>query len=66
MAERPYTGTYLPLRGAMTSEAYASAPRISLDVRGGLLLRQTHHRAALVFVGAIGVHVLRICSWCRS
>ncbi|MEU8034899.1 ubiquinol-cytochrome c reductase cytochrome b subunit, partial [Streptomyces sp. NPDC049099] len=37
MTERPYTGSYLPLRGTMTSEAYASVLHISFDVRGGLL-----------------------------
>ncbi|MFG3203537.1 cytochrome bc complex cytochrome b subunit [Streptomyces sp. NPDC048192] len=60
MTERPYTGSYLPLRGTMTSEAYASVLHISFDVRGGLLVRQMHHWAALVFVAAIGVHLLRI------
>ncbi|MEU9441663.1 cytochrome b N-terminal domain-containing protein [Streptomyces sp. NPDC048304] len=60
MTERPYTGSYLPLRGTMTSEAYASVLHISFDVRGGLLMRQMHHWAALVFVAAIGVHLLRI------
>ncbi|MGM9463516.1 cytochrome bc1 complex cytochrome b subunit [Streptomyces murinus] len=60
MTERPYTGPYLPLHGTMTTEAYASVLRISFDVRAGLLMRQTHHWAALVFIGAIGVHLLRI------
>ncbi|MEW2288672.1 ubiquinol-cytochrome c reductase cytochrome b subunit [Streptomyces sp. NPDC047841] len=60
MTELPYTGSYLPLRGTRTSEAYASVLHISFDVRGGLLVRQLHHWAALVFVAAIGVHLLRI------
>ncbi|MFF5547536.1 cytochrome bc1 complex cytochrome b subunit [Streptomyces olivaceoviridis] len=60
MTEKPYTGSYLPLRGTLTSEAYASVLHISFDVRGGLLVRQLHHWAALVFVAAIGVHLLRI------
>lgn len=60
MTEGPYTGSYLPLRGTLTSEAYASVLHISFDVRGGLLIRQLHHWAALVFVAAIGVHLLRI------
>ncbi|MFJ7149129.1 cytochrome bc complex cytochrome b subunit [Streptomyces sp. NPDC100445] len=60
MTERPYTGSYLPLEGVYTSEAYASVLHISFDVRGGLLMRQVHHWAALVFVAAIGVHMLRI------
>ncbi|MFC8100158.1 cytochrome bc complex cytochrome b subunit [Streptomyces sp. NPDC057363] len=60
MTEQPYTGSYVPLQGVQTSEAYASVLHISFDVRGGLLLRQVHHWAALVFVAAIGVHLLRI------
>ncbi|WP_436840989.1 cytochrome bc1 complex cytochrome b subunit [Streptomyces bobili] len=60
MTERPYTGSYVPMQGVRTSEAYASVLHISFDVRGGLLIRQIHHWAALVFVAAIGVHLLRI------
>ncbi|MGL1297012.1 cytochrome b N-terminal domain-containing protein, partial [Vibrio parahaemolyticus] len=33
---------------------------ISFDLRGGLLVRQIHHWAALVFVAGIGVHMLRV------
>jgi ubiquinol-cytochrome c reductase cytochrome b subunit len=60
MTEQPYTGSYVPMQGITTSEAYASVLHISFDVRGGLLIRQIHHWAALVFVAAIGVHLLRI------
>ncbi|MHA5053246.1 cytochrome bc1 complex cytochrome b subunit [Streptomyces sp. SD15] len=60
MGEVTYGGTYVPLRGVLVSEAYDSTLRIGFDVRGGLLVRQTHHWAALVFVGAIGLHLLRI------
>ena len=60
MSERPYTGSYVPLQGVRTTEAYASVLHISFDVRGGLLIRQIHHWGALVFVAAIGVHLLRI------
>jgi ubiquinol-cytochrome c reductase cytochrome b subunit len=42
------------------SEAYDSTLRISFDVRGGLLVRQIHHWAALVFVASISVHAMRI------
>jgi len=42
------------------SEAYASTLNISFDVRGGLLMRQIHHWAALLFLAAIMVHMLRI------
>src|SRR5438105_4485125 len=40
--------------------AYASALHISFGVSGGLLARQVHHWAALVFVAAITLHLLRI------
>ena len=42
------------------SEAYASTLDISFDIRGGLLMRQIHHWAALIFVAAISVHLFRI------
>ncbi|MFF9126928.1 cytochrome bc complex cytochrome b subunit [Streptomyces sp. NPDC014889] len=60
MREVVYAGSYAPLRGVPMSEAFDSTLRISFDIRGGLLLRQTHHWAALVFVAAIGAHLLRI------
>jgi len=55
-----YHGTYLPLRGREMSEAYQSTVNISLSVKAGLLIRQTHHWAADVFVAAIVLHLLRI------
>jgi ubiquinol-cytochrome c reductase cytochrome b subunit len=55
-----YEGSYGPLRGAEVSDAYASAVDMSFDVKAGLLMRQTHHWAADVFVAAIVVHVLRV------
>ncbi len=60
LGETVYDGSYVPLQGVRMSEAYASTIRISFDVRGGLLVRQIHHWAALFFVAAIGVHLLRI------
>nr|WP_258054686.1 ubiquinol-cytochrome c reductase cytochrome b subunit [Streptomyces sp. Ru71] len=60
MREVVYHGRYLPLSGVRMSAAYESTLRISFDVRGGLLMRQVHHWAALVFAAAIGVHLLRI------
>ncbi|HKA98039.1 MAG TPA: ubiquinol-cytochrome c reductase cytochrome b subunit [Streptosporangiaceae bacterium] len=60
MSEVIYHGTYTPLRGVRMSEAYASTLNISFDVRGGLLMRQIHHWAALLFLAAIMVHMLRI------
>ncbi|MET8628728.1 ubiquinol-cytochrome c reductase cytochrome b subunit [Kitasatospora sp. NPDC004669] len=60
MGEIVYDGSYLPLRGVRMSEAYASTLHISFEVRGGLLVRQIHHWAALLFVAAICVHLLRV------
>ncbi|RAJ69856.1 quinol-cytochrome oxidoreductase complex cytochrome b subunit [Streptomyces sp. Amel2xB2] len=59
-AEIHYTGSYAPMRGQLVSEAYDSTLHISFDVRGGLLIRQVHHWAALLFVTAIGVHMMRV------
>jgi ubiquinol-cytochrome c reductase cytochrome b subunit len=55
-----YHGSYLPLQGVEMSEAYRSTVDISLEVKAGLLIRQTHHWAADVFVAAIVLHLLRI------
>jgi ubiquinol-cytochrome c reductase cytochrome b subunit len=55
-----YHGPYAPLRGQQVSEAYRSVVEISTTVKAGLLIRQTHHWAADVFVAAIVLHLLRI------
>lgn len=55
-----YHGSYAPLDGLHMSEAYASTLKISFDIRAGLLIRQIHHWAALLFLAAICVHMLRI------
>jgi ubiquinol-cytochrome c reductase cytochrome b subunit len=60
MAEVHYEGSYAPLKGAEMSIAYASSLDISFDIRGGLLMRQVHHWAALLFVAATGLHMLRV------
>jgi ubiquinol-cytochrome c reductase cytochrome b subunit len=60
MTEVVYDGSFAPLNGVRMSEAYSSTLRISFDVRGGLLIRQIHHWAALIFVAAITLHLLRI------
>ncbi|AUY52089.1 ubiquinol-cytochrome c reductase cytochrome b subunit [Streptomyces sp. CB01881] len=60
MGEVIYDGSYVPLKGIPMSEAYASTMDISFEVRGGLLVRQIHHWAALVFVAAMLVHMLRV------
>jgi ubiquinol-cytochrome c reductase cytochrome b subunit len=58
--EITYTGSYRLLQGQPVSLAYASALHLSLDVPTGLLMRQTHHWAADVFVVAIVLHLLRV------
>jgi ubiquinol-cytochrome c reductase cytochrome b subunit len=60
MVETHYTGAYAPMRGIAMSAALESSLHISFDLRGGLLVRQIHHWAALVFIAGIGVHMLRI------
>src|SRR3954463_11085661 len=55
-----YDGSYAPLKGIPMSAAMSSTLNISFDIRGGLLLRQVHHWAALLFVASIGLHMLRI------
>ena len=55
-----YQGPYLALDGAQVSAAFDSVMRLSFEVRAGLLMRQTHHWAALLFVAAIAVHLARI------
>jgi ubiquinol-cytochrome c reductase cytochrome b subunit len=60
MGEVVYDGSYVPLKGVHMSEAYASTLHISFDVRGGLLMRQIHHWAALLFMASILAHMLRV------
>ena len=55
-----YEGPYVPLQGREITAAYESVLRLSFEVRAGLLMRQIHHWAALVFVAAIVVHMLRV------
>lgn len=55
-----YNGSYRPLDGVTMSQAYASVLRISFSVRGGMVFRQMHHWAALLFVAAIVAHAMRI------
>ena len=55
-----YHGSYVPLKGLQVSQAYDSTLNISFDVRAGLLFRQIHHWAALLFVASIVVHACRI------
>jgi ubiquinol-cytochrome c reductase cytochrome b subunit len=59
MQEVVYNGSYAPLRGVHMSRAFESSLDISFDVRGGLVMRQMHHWAALLFMAAIVVHMAR-------
>ncbi|MEX3632121.1 cytochrome bc complex cytochrome b subunit [Rothia sp. LK2492] len=60
MVSVTYDGSYVPMKGVHMSGAYASTLDISFDVRGGLLMRQIHHWAALMFMMAMTVHMLRV------
>src|SRR5205807_7880934 len=55
-----YHGSYKPLQGVHMSAAYASTLDISFSVRAGLVMRQMHHWAALVFIAAIVLHLCRV------
>lgn len=55
-----YHGVYKPLDGTRMSEAYASTVNLSFAVRSGLVIRQMHHWAADIFIGAIAVHMCRV------
>ncbi|USX48274.1 cytochrome bc complex cytochrome b subunit [Lentzea sp. HUAS12] len=60
MTEVTYNGAFENLRGIEMSRAFASTLDISFETRGGLFVRQVHHWAALLFMGAIVVHMFRI------
>jgi ubiquinol-cytochrome c reductase cytochrome b subunit len=53
-----YDGSYVPLQGIDMSRALDSTLHISFEVRGGLLIRQAHHWAALLLLAALGMHLL--------
>lgn len=55
-----YHGPYRILDGVAMSTAYASALRLSFAVNAGLLIRQIHHWAALLFIAGIVVHMGRV------
>jgi ubiquinol-cytochrome c reductase cytochrome b subunit len=55
-----YAGPYKALQGVQMSDAYRSVLDITFKVRAGLVMRQIHHWAALVFIAAIVVHMLRV------
>jgi ubiquinol-cytochrome c reductase cytochrome b subunit len=55
-----YHGPYQPLQGQEMTHAYKSVLDLSTTVKAGLLIRQTHHWAADVFIAAIVLHMLRV------
>lgn len=62
MGEVHYPHDQLPttMQGVEMSEAFKSTLELSFEVRGGLLMRQMHHWAALLFVAAIVAHMFRV------
>jgi ubiquinol-cytochrome c reductase cytochrome b subunit len=60
LSETTYDGAYQPLNGVEMTDAYRSVLDISFEVRAGLVMRQIHHWAALVFIAAIVAHLCRI------
>jgi quinol---cytochrome-c reductase cytochrome b subunit len=59
-AKTVYHGPYTPLDGQSMSDAYKSVVDLSFSYKAGLLMRQTHHWAADVFVAAIIIHLMRV------
>jgi ubiquinol-cytochrome c reductase cytochrome b subunit len=55
-----YHGDYKPLEGTEMSAAFRSVVRLSWDIRAGMVMRQMHHWAALLFVASIITHLCRI------
>ena len=60
LKEVMYHGSYAPLKGVEMSQAYESTLHLSFEVRAGMVMRQMHHWAAIVFLAAIVVHVGRV------
>ena len=59
-AHTVYHGAYPGLRGFEMSAAYKSVLDISFAYKAGLLMRQTHHWAADVFIAAMAIHLIRV------
>ena len=60
MTQVSYHGSYHKLDGVPMSQAYRSTLDLSFDVRAGLLMRQIHSWASLLFVAAVCLHLLRL------
>ncbi len=59
-SESTYLGSYEALQGVEMTAAYRSAIELSFDIRAGLVMRQIHHWAALLFVATMVVHMARV------
>jgi ubiquinol-cytochrome c reductase cytochrome b subunit len=55
-----YHGSYHALNGISMPASFESVIHLSFDIPAGLLMRQMHHWAALLFLGAIVAHLARI------
>ncbi|ROS73020.1 cytochrome bc complex cytochrome b subunit [Cellulomonas sp. PhB143] len=55
-----HDGPPATMDGVLMSEAFSSTLRTSFEVRGGLLMRQIHHWAALLFMASIVTHMMRV------
>jgi ubiquinol-cytochrome c reductase cytochrome b subunit len=55
-----YDGSYEAMAGVQVPAAYASVLDISFDRPAGLIARQVHHWAALVFVASLVAHAARV------
>ena len=59
-AKTVYHGAYRQLDGQTMSAAYKSVVDLSLSYKAGLLMRQTHHWAADVFIAVMVIHLMRV------
>jgi ubiquinol-cytochrome c reductase cytochrome b subunit len=59
MTEVTYNGAFDNLRGVHMSRAFETSVNISMEVRGGLFVRQLHHWSALMFMAAMVAHMFR-------
>jgi ubiquinol-cytochrome c reductase cytochrome b subunit len=55
-----YDGSFPQFQGVEMSRAFESTVHMSFEVPGGLLMRQIHHWAALIFTASILTHMARI------
>ena len=60
MTTYPTDSLPVTMQGVEMSEAFASTLHMSFEVRGGLLMRQIHHWAALLFMASIVTHMMRV------